>query len=55
MAPGRENGLYVGAVGDGECRLFLRVGRAASVHGIGGAGAERAGRSGEPLHILRHG
>ena len=30
-------------------------GRAASVHGIGEAGAERGGWSGEPLHILRHG
>ena len=30
MAPGRANGLYVGAVGGGECRLFLRVGRQAA-------------------------
>ena len=29
MPPGRANGLYVGVVGDGECRPFFRVGRTA--------------------------
>ena len=30
MAPGRANGLCVGAVGGGECRLFLQVGHEAA-------------------------